>query len=160
MPAVCQLVPTGPATPAASTSRLGISYSELHTSSSQGNEEHKAGQSSSQSTSGTPPSFNMRLTPPAAQDIQSIQKWLRSAFPSFSFPDDIALQLVTHESWDKGLEAGHNRRLGFLGKLDTLFFLAMAKLFLRSASSQIFHDTLPLTARPEFHSSHGRDKQN
>lgn len=61
------------------------------------------------------PEFNVRMTPEAAKDVNSIQQWLRSAFPNFPFPDDVALQLITHESWDHGLSAGHNRRLAFLG---------------------------------------------
>lgn len=62
------------------------------------------------------PAFNARLTPKAAQDVDSVQSWLRSAFPGLPFPNDVALQLVTHESWDHGVSAGHSRRLGFMGE--------------------------------------------
>ena len=63
------------------------------------------------------PVFNVRLTPKAAQDIEHVQAWLGKAFPTLKFPDDVALQMITHESWDHGVSSGHNRRLGFLGKL-------------------------------------------
>jgi dsRNA-specific ribonuclease len=71
----------------------------------------------------TTPSFNLRLTPVAARDIDSVQSWLRAAFPTLPFPDNVALQMITHESWDHGEAAGHNRRLAFLGRRAMKFYL-------------------------------------
>ncbi|MCO5565439.1 hypothetical protein L7F22_019112 [Adiantum nelumboides] len=69
------------------------------------------------------PRFNIRMTPPAAKDTESVQRWLSEAFPTLALPDDVALQMITHESWDQGALAGHNRRLAFLGRRAMKFYL-------------------------------------
>ncbi|PWN32230.1 uncharacterized protein FA14DRAFT_162427 [Meira miltonrushii] len=75
------------------------------------------------SESSTVPRFNVRMTPAAAKDTQSVQRWLSEAFPTLTLPDDVALQMITHESWDQGVLAGHNRRLAFLGRRAMKFYL-------------------------------------
>lgn len=76
-----------------------------------------------ESESSAVPRFNVRMTPAAAKDTQSVQRWLSEAFPTLRLPDDVALQMITHESWDQGASAGHNRRLAFLGRRAMKFYL-------------------------------------
>lgn len=62
------------------------------------------------------PAVNAPLTPKAAQTVEEAQAWLNDAFPQLPLPDDIAMTMITHESWDHGMYSGHNRRLAFLGE--------------------------------------------
>lgn len=62
------------------------------------------------------PSQDIRLTPKDSRAVGDVQNWLDRAFPGLRFPDELAIMMVTHESWDFGISAGHNRRLSFLGK--------------------------------------------
>lgn len=121
----------------ASTSRMTVVSQtpflhSFHTSSSQSLPSASSSREFSRSTSRSAthgsedrsvPQFNVRMTPAAAKDTESVQRWLSEAFPTLSFPDDVALQMITHESWDHGTMAGHNRRLAFLGRRAMKFFL-------------------------------------
>lgn len=109
--------PASSVVPSASTSKLPSTFkpSPRQFSSSK---IHRAGKSEAETsaTEGSRPSYDARLTPKAAEDTKSIQTWLQNAFPGLSLPDDIACMMITHESWDFGALAGHNRRLSFLGE--------------------------------------------
>ncbi|UZJ57097.1 hypothetical protein CBS101457_006417 [Exobasidium rhododendri] len=103
---------------AASTSRLVLP------SSSRGFQSSATTSIDSKTHSSTP-SRNVRLTPKAAHDVDNVQAWLRNAFPNLPFPNDIALQMITHESWDHGVSSGHNRRLSFIGRRAMKFYLTL-----------------------------------
>jgi hypothetical protein len=62
------------------------------------------------------PAVDLSITPKAAKTVAEAQAWLRNAFPGLPLPDDIAMMMITHESWDHGIYSGHNRRLSFLGE--------------------------------------------
>lgn len=64
----------------------------------------------------SPPMYNTPLTPKAAKTVAEAQAWLQGAFPGLPLPDDVAMMMITHESWDFGLSYGHNRRFSFLGE--------------------------------------------
>ncbi|KDN44498.1 hypothetical protein K437DRAFT_224959 [Tilletiaria anomala UBC 951] len=76
-----------------------------------------------------------RLRPPGLSDrsitpqtsVEELQDELRnSILPGFPLPDSVALQMVSHESWDYGKSlGGHNRRLSFLGRRALKAFLMM-----------------------------------
>ncbi|KAL9931569.1 hypothetical protein V8E36_009566 [Tilletia maclaganii] len=84
------------------------------------------------------------LTP--IPDLPSLRAWFASHFPALALPDNVILQLITHESHNMGrnlnhssqssadvLSAGaHNRRLAFLGRRALTAFLA---LFLHGLSA-------------------------
>ncbi|KAE8210098.1 hypothetical protein CF327_g5985 [Tilletia walkeri] len=87
------------------------------------------------------------LTP--IPDLPSLRSWFASNFPFLALPDNVLLQLITHESHNMGrraayalegtsssadiLSAGaHNRRLSFLGRRALHAFLA---LFLHGLSA-------------------------
>ena len=104
----------------------------LHTSPSQSSPSASSPRDFAQSTNrraaygsedSSVPRFNVRMTPAAAKDTQSVQRWLSEAFPTLPLPDEVALQMITHESWDQGALAGHNRRLAFLGRRAMKFYL-------------------------------------
>jgi hypothetical protein len=62
------------------------------------------------------PAVNAPLTPKAAKTVEEAQAWFRNAFPELPLPDKIAMTMITHESWDHGMNSDHNRRLSFLGE--------------------------------------------
>ncbi|GJJ10350.1 hypothetical protein Clacol_004576 [Clathrus columnatus] len=46
---------------------------------------------------------------------KDVVEHLRTIFPPLEFPEDLALRMITHISWERGMR-GHNARLGFLGR--------------------------------------------
>ncbi len=62
------------------------------------------------------PKHDRAITPQASTEALQ-QELSQRILPGFPVPNEMAVQMVTHESWDygKGL-SGHNRRLSFLGE--------------------------------------------
>lgn len=99
---------------AASTSRCGPSttYRLLHSST----KRTEGGRSRPIQSNSLSPAVDLPITPKAAKTVEEAQAWLHHAFPGLPLPDDIAMMMITHESWDHGVYSGHNRRLSFLGE--------------------------------------------
>ena len=82
---------------------------------------------SSQPSHSSSSSSSRSITPQST--IEALQRELQGTIlPGLPLPDSVALQMVTHESWDYGKSlSGHNRRLAFLGESSSI--LSNIKVF-------------------------------
>lgn len=104
----------------ASSSRLySVASRAPSSSSSPAGAGAGAGRPQAVSAAASAPPQQRSLNP--APTPQAVREWFAKALPSLPpLPDDVAAQIITHDSWDLGLtggvNSGHSRRLSFIGE--------------------------------------------
>lgn len=113
-----------------STSSSSTSSTSLLPTVIQRSFSSKTSRNSPRSTSDlSDPTSTPQLTPLKTSNPKELANYFsKSLHPKIELPNNVALQAITHESWEMGNSlTGNNRRLSFIGKLHKGYFSSFSK---------------------------------